>query len=34
MTWYELAFGIIVAKFAWIALGATLAELKERRDRN
>lgn len=33
MTWYELAFGLIAAKFFWVILGATLAELKERRKR-
>lgn len=34
MTWYELAFGLIAAKFFWIVLGAALAELKERRERD
>jgi hypothetical protein len=34
MSWYELAVGMIAAKFFWIVLGAVLAELKERRDRN
>jgi len=34
VTWYELALGMIAAKFFWIVLGAALAELKERRERD
>lgn len=34
MTWYELAIGLIAAKFFWIVIGSTMAELKERRERD